>query len=124
MKKKTLITAFLFLMTTWAGHAQHTFESDTLKTQPGNLIITFIGHGTLMFQFDGKVIHVDPVRREADYTKLPAADLILITHEHGDHLDPKAIETLYQEGTKIVLTKKCAERIDRDAIVMKNGDQK
>ena len=35
-------------------------ERDTLTTSQGDLKITFIGHGTLMFQFGGKVIHVDP----------------------------------------------------------------
>ena len=47
------------------------FETDTLPTSKGDLKITFIGHGTLMFQFDGKVIHVDPVGRYTDYSKLP-----------------------------------------------------
>ncbi|MGD8787196.1 MAG: MBL fold metallo-hydrolase, partial [Phycisphaerales bacterium] len=81
----------------------------------------FIGHGTLMFTFDGKVIHVDPVSREADYTKMPKADLILVTHEHGDHLDENAIETIRKESTRIVLTESCASRVS-GGLVMQNGD--
>ncbi|MBN2129155.1 MAG: MBL fold metallo-hydrolase [Sedimentisphaerales bacterium] len=96
-------------------------EADTIKTKTGPIEITFIGHGTLMFRYGGKVIHVDPVSREADYSKLPKADLILVTHEHGDHLDPKVIEMLRQPETKIVLTKTCAEKVP-GGIVMKNGD--
>ena len=76
-----------------------------------------------MFEFKGKFIHVDPVSREADYAKFPKADLILITHGHGDHLDPKAINILRKEGTKIVLTKACAERVT-GGIVMQNGDER
>jgi L-ascorbate metabolism protein UlaG (beta-lactamase superfamily) len=99
------------------------FEQDIFHTSAGELKIIFIGHGTLMFDFNGKLIHVDPVSREADYAKFPKADFILITHGHGDHLDPKAINILRKEGTKIVLTKICDERVD-GGIVMQNGDER
>ena len=98
------------------------FEQDIIKTSAGDLRITFIGHGTLMFTFNGKTIHVDPVGRAADYSDMPRADLILITHEHGDHLDTKVIEILRKEGTQLVLTTACAERIT--GLVMVNGDVK
>ena len=97
------------------------FEQDIFNTSAGELKIVFIGHGTLMFDFNGKIIHVDPVSREADYTKMPKADFILITHEHGDHLDAKAIKIIRKEETKIVLTKICSERV-AGGIMMQNGD--
>ena len=97
------------------------FEQDIIQTRGGDLKITFIGHGTLMFDFDDKIIHVDPVSREANYARMPKADLILLTHEHGDHLDPKAIKILRKEETRLVLTKACASRVS-GGIVMKNGD--
>lgn len=101
--------------------AEQKFEEDIIKTGAGNLKIAFIGHATLMFTFKGKVIHVDPVSREADYTHMPRADLILVTHEHGDHFDIKLIEILRKEGTELVLTKVCAERV-AGGIIMNNGD--
>ncbi len=97
------------------------FEQDTIKTNAGDLTITFIGHGTLMFSFNGMIIHVDPVSREADYTDMPKADLILITHEHGDHLDPKVIKMLRKDGTDLVLTEACTDKVTGGA-VMHNGD--
>ncbi|MBL7075530.1 MBL fold metallo-hydrolase [candidate division KSB1 bacterium] len=103
--------------------AKEKYETDIIKTSSGDLKITFIGHGTLMFTFSGMVIHVDPVSQMADYTKLPKADLILVTHEHGDHFDPKALEILRTEKTALVLTETCAKRV-KDGIVMKNGDVK
>ena len=106
-----------------AGPAAPRFERDTIKTTAGDLAITFVGHATLMFEFQGKVIHVDPVAREADYTKLPKADLILVTHEHGDHLDPAVIKMLRTEKTAVVLTERCAEKVE-GGVVMKNGDVK
>jgi L-ascorbate metabolism protein UlaG (beta-lactamase superfamily) len=99
------------------------FEEDIIKTNKGDLKITSIGHGTLMFEFAGKVIHIDPVSRGTDYTKLPKADIVLITHEHGDHLDAKAIDTIKKDGTQILLTKTCAEKVT-GGTVMANGDTK
>ena len=99
------------------------FEEDIIKTSSGDLKITFIGHSSVMFTFNGKIIHVDPVFREADYNKMPEANLILITHEHGDHFDLKAIETLRTEKTELILTEICAAKV-AGGIVMKNGDIK
>jgi L-ascorbate metabolism protein UlaG (beta-lactamase superfamily) len=104
-----------------SGKAEKKFEEDVIKTKTGDLKITFIGHGTLMFVYKEEVVHVDPWTRLADYSKLPKADLILITHEHGDHLDTKAIRIIRQEQTKVLLTKACAEKVT-GGIVMKNGD--
>jgi L-ascorbate metabolism protein UlaG (beta-lactamase superfamily) len=97
------------------------FKSESLDKSPGSPEITFIGHGTLMFRFEGKVIHVDPWSQLADYAKLPKADLILITHEHRDHLDLKAIEAIRKEGT-VILASGIAARQIKGAVALKNGD--
>ena len=99
------------------------FETDTIKTSRGDLRITFIGHGTLMFRFGSLVVHVDPVGRYADYSKLPKADVILVTHEHGDHLDKEAVAKISGKDTSLVLTAACAKQVD-GGVVMKNDDLK
>ena len=116
-----LVSIGLILALAVAGDTQEKFETDVFKTSAGDLKITFIGHGTLMFTFGGKIIHVDPFSDVADYTKLPRADMILITHEHRDHLDQKALESIRAEKTVVVLTETCAKRVP-GGIVMKNGD--
>ena len=114
----------LFCITMEAtGFAGNTFETDVVNTAEGELEITFIGHGTLMFTFGGKIIHVDPFSRLADYSKLPQADLILLTHEHRDHLDLKALDSLRTDRTKIILTENCAQQV-KGGIIMQNGDVK
>ncbi len=118
---KLVFMSLFFLCATMAVAAEQKFESDTIKTSRGDLVLTFVGHGTIMMSLNGKVIHVDPVSQMADYTKMPKADLILITHEHSDHFDLKAITLIKTAKTKIVATETVARQIS-DAIIMKNGD--
>ena len=98
-------------------------ESDTIKTSKGDLVIRFLGHSSFIIFWDGKIIHVDPVSVEADYAKLPKADMILITHEHDDHLDLKAVSFIKTAATKIVGSPEVGKQI-QGAIVLKNGDTK
>jgi L-ascorbate metabolism protein UlaG (beta-lactamase superfamily) len=102
------------------------FEEDVIRAEGGDLKITFLGHASLMFGYQGKTIYVDPVGNPSgtpiDYAKLPKADLILVTHEHFDHFDPKVIGVLRQKGTQIVLTRACADKVSVGS-VLKNGEQ-
>jgi len=126
MIKRFIVACMLaanMLATPVLAQTNKEFETDSINTTAGDLEITFIGHGSLMFAFDGKIIYVDPVSREADYGKLPQADIILITHEHKDHYDPQAIKQLRKEKTVLVTNRAVAKDI-KDAVVMKNGDVK
>lgn len=100
---------------------QPQYETDVIATSSGALRITFLGHGSLLFTFQGKNIYVDPFSRVADYAQLPAADIILITHEHADHLDLAAITSIRTPATQIVLTETCAVQLP-GGTVMHNGD--
>ena len=108
---------------TMSTAAEQKFETDVIKTSKGDLAITFIGHATLMMSFGGKNIYVDPSTQIADYSNLPKADLILITHEHSDHFDLKAIDQLKTIRTEIVSTETVAAKLKGIAI-MKNGEVK
>jgi len=100
-----------------------TFETDTIKTSAGDLKITFLGHGSLYFTFGGKVIHVDPFSAVADYSTLPKADLVLLAHEHMDHLDLKALNPVRTDKTTVVSPEVCTKQVE-GCLVMKNGDVK
>ena len=121
MVKISFLLLFFIMTFTFSADAMEPFETDIIKTSDGDLKITFIGHGTLMFAFNQQIIHVDPFSKVADYAKLPKADVILITHEHFDHLDLKALEQIWTEKTKVVLTEACSKQV-KNGIIMKNGD--
>jgi len=117
---KNLFTLIVILFSVNNLTAQNNFQTDVIKTSAGDLKIIFIGHASLIFEFNKRIIYVDPVSKYADYSKLPKADLILITHEHGDHLDSKAIELIKKDGTKLF----CNEASFRTIVggtVLKNG---
>lgn len=123
-QKINIIVIFVILVCVFRFNlmAQYQFTSDTIETSAGELIMTFIGHGTLMFTINDMVIHIDPVSNYADYSKLPKASLILVTHHHSDHLDINAINNIKSEKTKIICSEICNKSIV-SGIVMKNGDK-
>lgn len=123
MKGFSNFVKILWVLAAIPGYADSGFERDVVPTSKGPLEITCIGHGTLMLAWNGMVIHVDPVGQYADYAKLPKADLILVTHEHGDHLDAKAIGLVSKAGTKIVLNPSSAAKLGKGE-TMKNGESR
>ena len=94
--------------------------ADKFMTNAGPLTITPIHHASLMIQAGGQVIQVDPVGAER-YAALPKADIILITHAHGDHLDPQAIARLRKPTTVIFGPEAVAEKV-KDVRILHNGE--
>ncbi len=123
MSRLALILCLLILALAGFSTAQQKFEKDLFKTSSGELEITFLGHGTLMMAFAGKTIHVDPYGEVADYGSLPKADLVLVTHDHFDHLDPVALKAVLKPGTAVVGSRSCASKL-AGAIIMANGEKR
>lgn len=119
MQKKMLFLFFIAAGIAMTGQGR--FESDVLKTSAADLQITFIGHASLLFHFGALNIYVDPDGRLADFSLLPKADLILVTHQHGDHFDPAAIKALRRDGTQIFVSPAC-QPLPEAARILKNGD--
>ena len=103
--------------------AAESLPADVIRTSGGDLRMTFVGHGTLMFEFADLVIHVDPWSNLADYSRLPKADIILVTHEHRDHLDTAAIKILRREGTEVLANAAAAPQV-AGCTTIGNGDVK
>ena len=101
-------------------------KSDTFAT-PGGKKVTFhhIKHSSIHLEYDGCHIYIDPVAEKmqpaTDFTAMPKADIILITHEHADHYDPTALGQLRQQQTAFYANKVVVDK-EHQGHALGNGD--
>ena len=57
----------------------------------------------------------------ADFSKLPKADIVLVTHSHIDHFDPVALDCICTEKTALLYSESCADHYKRGRVT-KYGD--
>lgn len=119
--KKVFLTLIIIAMNI-PGFSQEPPSYDKVNTAAGIVEMHFIGHGSLMFKVNGFIIYIDPVSSSGNYEFLPKADLILITHEHGDHLDVNLINNLKKDGTLVFCNVNSAAKIPW-AMTMKEGSR-
>jgi L-ascorbate metabolism protein UlaG (beta-lactamase superfamily) len=81
------------------------FTGDHLATTNGDVVIHPLFHASLVLKWNDLVIYNDPdddAAYLATYKNLPKADLILVSHSHGDHFSTAQIEAVRDSGTVIV----------------------
>ena len=62
--------------------------------------IFWLGHASFKIKTDdGKIIYLDPYQISKEEEK---ADIIISSHEHGDHFDKKSIKNLVKENTLVI----------------------
>lgn len=79
---------------------------DHLPTTNGDLVIQPLYHASFVMSWNGKVIYCDPDDDpvyESRYAGLPTGDLILVTHEHGDHYSVTKLANLRKAGGWIIV---------------------
>jgi L-ascorbate metabolism protein UlaG (beta-lactamase superfamily) len=95
------------------------FESSTVATTNGHIGITFLGHACTMIDYHGFKIVTDPfLSKRASFSQhlgpsrrippvlpaneFPPVDLILLSHNHFDHMDLPALESLGDKALKLI----------------------
>ncbi len=118
----TLIVELAFFSQSVFSQAGSLPKMDEFTANGHTLRIHFYGHGTLMLDYDNLIIHVDPAAAYVP-NDAPQADIILITHEHGDHLDAARIAALTKDGTELVTNPAVAGKLKKGS-AMKNGESR
>jgi L-ascorbate metabolism protein UlaG (beta-lactamase superfamily) len=116
------ISFIIFFAMAIPSFSQKYPASDVIQSSAGDIEMNFIGHGSLMFVVNNYFIHVDPVSSSGSYEKKPQADLILVTHEHYDHLDPDLIAKLRKDGTLMFSTENVVSQV-KWAKALKAGEK-
>ena len=95
-------------------------KTDLKSLDPNEDVMIWFGHSSLFIQISGKKILVDPVFSKYaspvpftnkafdgtniyDVDDLPEIDILLITHDHYDHLDYPTIKKLKDKVSKIIV---------------------
>lgn len=125
---RSAVTRFLVLavallstsVTAGAGQEREAGPGQEGDTVDG-VEITPIHHGSLMLEHQGMVIHVDPWG-EGDYRELPAADILLITDVHSDHLDVELASRLMTTDTTVIGSPSVGDRWGGVDTILENGE--
>jgi L-ascorbate metabolism protein UlaG (beta-lactamase superfamily) len=86
-------------------------DPDAISTSRGALRVVPVEHASLVLLWDSKAVYADPVGGAAKYAGLPPPDLIVVTHTHGDHMDPSTIRALAIDGTVVIAPQSVATAI-------------
>ena len=126
-KTMAIILAMLGLSLSAFSQTPQQTEVDEFKTESGKEVkLHALVHSSIRIEFGSLELYIDPVRqlgnRTIDYTSMPQADFIFVTHEHGDHYDKDAIKQLSKVGTRFITNRRCAD-MQGYGLVLKNGDK-
>jgi len=123
--KKTLLFCLMCCGIATAVNAQQR-QTDTFKTRSGKDVkFTCIKHASIMMEYDGLTFYFDPVtglKPQTDFTTMPKANYIMITHEHGDHFDRMALTQLISTNT-VVFSNPAVNQMFRNSRSLKNSDK-
>jgi L-ascorbate metabolism protein UlaG (beta-lactamase superfamily) len=121
MKKSSLVLLLaVFFLSFNAGST----DVGMTPTQSG-FEVTPISHATMIINWDGTTIYVDPVGGAGSFAQYAKPDLILVTDIHGDHMSAETLSGLDTSATRIVVPRAVADKLPESLsdklLILDNG---
>jgi L-ascorbate metabolism protein UlaG (beta-lactamase superfamily) len=114
-----------FAVLPFAARAQGA-EPDIFPTATGEIAVYPVDHASVVLNTPQGWVYIDPVGDAAAYADFPAPDLILITHEHGDHYNADLLAAIIGAETTMITNPAVfamlPEALQARATAMANGD--
>ncbi|MGR3782806.1 MAG: MBL fold metallo-hydrolase [Albimonas sp.] len=106
----------------WRARAAQTHATDG-----GEIGVHPVSHASFVMTTPGPTIYVDPVGEPSAYAEFPDPDVILITHQHGDHYAPETLAALVdRSGARLIVNPAVMEMLPADlrsnATAVANGE--
>ena len=126
MKLYLILISMLTLVPLHASHAQLNNDPDRIQTNNGELSIYPILHGTVVFEWNGLDVYIDPYGGADRFNNQENPDLILISHQHDDHFHLDTLKGLNTSQATFIVPEVVAEMMPAEysnqIVILKNGE--
>lgn len=119
----------------WPDHVVTPAGRAAVVTDPKRMVVTWIGHSTVLVQAGGINILTDPIFAEhagpwgrlgprrvrapgIAFDALPHIDLVLVSHDHWDHMDLPTLKRLWDRDRPLIVTS-----LGNDTLIRNSGAQ-
>ena len=85
--------------------------------------IRWLGHSSFQIKIANKILYIDLKKYGKVVETSEIADIILVTHNHGDHCSVSKIQKLRKKGTVVIAPQNCASRIGGNVRTIKPGEE-
>jgi L-ascorbate metabolism protein UlaG (beta-lactamase superfamily) len=85
--------------------------------------IKWLGHSSFQIKIANKILYIDLKKYGKVVETSEIADIILVTHNHGDHCSVSKMQKLRKKDTVVIAPQNCASRIGGNVKTIKSGEE-